>query len=75
MTRMPVSDSGLGDLTLLLFTTDMFHLAFVSSLSITTPVLGSGTRPIPSKSLKNRREFPIIRGTLFWGPYNKDPTI
>ena len=19
-------------------------------------------------------EFPIIRGTLFWGPYNKDPT-
>ena len=22
----------------------------------------------------NRREFPKIRGTLFWGPYNKDPT-
>ena len=21
------------------------------------------------------REFPKIRGTLFWGPYNKDPTI
>ena len=20
-------------------------------------------------------EFPQIRGTLFWGPYNKDPTI
>ena len=20
-------------------------------------------------------EFPKIRGTLFWGPYNKDPTI
>ena len=20
-------------------------------------------------------EFPEIRGTLFWGPYNKDPTI
>ena len=19
--------------------------------------------------------FPKIRGTLFWGPYNKDPTI
>ena len=19
-------------------------------------------------------EFPKIRGTLFWGPYNKDPT-
>ena len=21
------------------------------------------------------REFPKIRGTVFWGPYNKDPTI
>ena len=21
------------------------------------------------------REFPKIGGTLFWGPYNKDPTI
>ena len=20
-------------------------------------------------------EFPKMRGTLFWGPYNKDPTI
>ena len=20
-------------------------------------------------------EFPKIRGTLFWGPYHKDPTI
>ena len=20
-------------------------------------------------------QFPKIRGTLFWGPYNKDPTI
>ena len=20
-------------------------------------------------------EFPTIRGTVFWGPYNKDPTI
>ena len=20
-------------------------------------------------------EFPKIRGTLFWGPYNKDPTV
>ena len=21
------------------------------------------------------RKFPNMRGTLFWGPYNKDPTI
>ena len=21
------------------------------------------------------REFPKIRGTLLWGPYNKDPAI
>ena len=27
----------------------------------------------PRPSLK--WEFPKIRGTLFWGPYNKDPTI
>ena len=20
-------------------------------------------------------EFPKLRGTLFWGPYNKDPTM
>ena len=20
-------------------------------------------------------EFPQVRGTLFWGPYNKDPTM
>ena len=24
---------------------------------------------------KSMWEFPKIRGTLFWGPYNKDPTI
>ena len=24
---------------------------------------------------KSKWEFPKIRGTLFWGPYNKDPTI
>ena len=23
----------------------------------------------------NRPELPKIRGTLFWGPYSKDPTI
>ena len=22
-----------------------------------------------------RWEFPKIRGTVYWGPYNKDPTI
>ena len=25
--------------------------------------------------LVNMWEFPKIRGTVFWGPYNKDPTI
>ena len=25
--------------------------------------------------LLTKWEFPKIRGTLFWGPYNKDPTV
>ena len=28
-----------------------------------------------SKCLEITWEFPKIRGTLFWGPYNRDPTI
>ena len=28
-----------------------------------------------SASMGHRWEFPIIRSTLFWGPFNKDPTI
>ena len=27
------------------------------------------------RCLLRRSEFPKIRGTLFWGPYNRDPTI
>ena len=27
------------------------------------------------KGLYKGLQFPKIRGTLFWGPYNKDPTI
>ena len=35
--------------------------------------------PLPAKRRGPQRnmhmwEFPKIRGTLFWGPYNKDPT-
>ena len=29
----------------------------------------------PNINTKRIWEFPKIRGTLFWGPYNKDPTI
>ena len=32
----------------------------------------SETNPNPRKSIW---EFPKIRGTVFWGPYNKDPTV
>ena len=40
--------------------------------------------PSPSPSIFNPKpaqqiiliwDFPKTRGTLFWGPYNKDPTI
>ena len=31
--------------------------------------------PLNSVSKQRKREFPKIRGTLFWCPYNKDPTV
>ena len=42
--------------------------------------LGLGLRAeelstLRSVSLDAMREFPKIRDTLFWGSYNKDPTI
>ena len=30
---------------------------------------------VPSKGYWKGLEFPEIRGTLFWGPYKKGPTI
>ena len=50
------------------------------------PGQGSGARrtllqhevarlPVVLVTGKAMWEFPKIRGTLFWGPYNKDPTI
>ena len=34
-----------------------------------------GTREVPQALAIQRWEFPKIWGALFWGPYNKDPTI
>ena len=34
-----------------------------------------GTIGFPLKGSIKCLEFPKIRGILFWGPYNKDPTI
>ena len=36
---------------------------------------GRGARGRPGSAGLPIWEFPEIRGTLFWGPYNKDPTI
>ena len=33
------------------------------------------TNEVPSKGYWKGLEFPEIRGTLFWGPYKKGPTI
>ena len=47
----------------------------------TVPLKGSIRVPlrVPTKDLQGLGfrvwEFPKIRCTLFWGPYNKDPTI
>ena len=34
-----------------------------------------GTIGFPLKGSIKCLEFPKIRGILFWGPYNKDPTM
>ena len=33
------------------------------------------TEELTSKNLITTCEFPKLRGTLIWGPYNTDPTI
>ena len=30
---------------------------------------------LPRRTMKTIWEFPKIRGTLIWGPYNENPTI
>ena len=35
----------------------------------------SGLLPPQAPVCTDIWEFPKIRGTVFWGPYNKDPTI
>ena len=34
-----------------------------------------GLRLEPGPCTSHKWDFPKIRGTFFWGPYNKDPTI
>ena len=34
-----------------------------------------GFRGLGLQGVRDVREFPKIGGTLFWGPYNMDPTI
>ena len=36
---------------------------------------GFESDPKPYHPVDPKWEFPKIRGTLLWGPYNKDPTI
>ena len=34
-----------------------------------------GLQPLPKPLNSGIWDFPEMRGTLFWGPYSKDPTI
>ena len=61
-----------------------WHVKAVVRLSAERVVLGcTGWRRFGAlrestcllQPLNPKWEFPKIRGTLFWGPYNKDPTI
>ena len=58
----------------------MFQLSgFYSSLGFKVGLgkggLGSALWPFLRDSRSKIWEFPKIWGTLFWGPYNRDPTI
>ena len=47
------------------------HHSYGRVLSFVAPFLYDA----PAFAHQSVWEFPKIRGTLFWGPYNKDPTI
>ena len=55
------------------------YLAGHSQCRSQTPVIGdrgfAGWGLVPSFEAQAIWEFPKIRGTLLWGPSNKDPTI
>ena len=57
-------------------------LLFLGSWTETQRCCGSRANSVVARDTVNESgtelviwEFPKIRGTLFWGPYNKDPTI
>ena len=56
-----------------------FRICKGSKVFLGTWGLGAGCRIASSGCVappsRKTWEFPIIRGTLFWAPYNKDPAI
>ena len=48
---------------------------FGVSASTAEGPIARGFKTLRGRARGRIREFPTIRGTLFWGPYSKDPTI
>ena len=55
---------------------NLVHLAVADGASSPFRFRDFGLHGVESHEKPRRMwEFPKIRGTLFWGPYNKDPII
>ena len=46
-----------------------------STQALSVLILQVGCVRVTSQLVINSWEFPKVRSTLFWGPYNNDPTI
>ena len=53
----------------------LIQLLLLLLLLLLLPPAFARLEPCSLPFLKPKWEFPKIGGTLFWGPYNKDPTI
>ena len=49
-------------------------LVFMTNVSLCSLCV-PGRDGYRKSTASDKWEFPTIRGTLFWGPYDKDPTI
>ena len=61
--------------TIILTTTHVIRVQLVNTLHVDTGLEEQSYRICETTNGILIWEFPKIRGTLFWGPYNKDPTI
>ena len=61
-------------LTIITYSIPPSPILIIKAPTVNPKKLETGIRP-KSAGIPYIWEFPKIRGTLFWGPYNKDPII